>query len=429
MEEAAVQGLVGRRSGAGLSAWERPSCRLAVVFSALACLGLVLVASTAPPGQEGAIESALLRRLLWMAVGAAGFAIGCVVNYQRWRRHSGALAAVALALLVAVLVPGVGTCVNGARRWIRFGPLFGIQPSEFAKVALVIWLAAYCERRLHADGGLGDGGEMRTAVRGFLVPAAVAALAAGLVLIEPDFGTAVLIGTVSMGLLLVCGTRPLHVTLACAAAVPVLYKLIFGSPYRLERIATFLDPWRDPTGSGYQLVQSLIAIGSGGLMGTGLGEGAMGFLPAARNDFIMSAAAEQLGFVGAVIVIAAFLWILRDGLKVALRARDTFGFALAFGLTGLIGLQAAVHVAVVTGSVPTKGLSLPFVSAGGSALFFTMWAGGVLINVARSEEAPERFELVSCDRDVPSYEQRLRGAGRCVGSGLRRTLRKTEATP
>ena len=386
--------------------WRRPSHRIGVLFSTLLCVGLVMVGSAS--GGTGEFASALTRRLVWMALGTAAFAVGCTVNYQRWRRHHMALAALAFILLALVLVPGIGARINGARRWMRFGPI-GIQPSEFAKVAILIWLAAYCERNMPA-GGRGAGvGRIRTFKWGFLVPLTVAGLASFLVLCEPDFGTAVLIGTVCVGTLLVCGMRPAYVLLACAVAVPLLQNLILSSPYRLERITTFLDPWRDARGAGYQLVQSIIAIGSGGISGKGLGLGVqkMGFLPAANNDFIFSIVAEELGFMGAAALIGLYLWFLWEGLKVALGARDAFAFALAFGISVLIGLQAAVNIAVVTGSLPTKGLSLPFVSAGGSSLFFSMWAVGILVNIARSQETPGRFSLVPWYLDIPDYEHTL----------------------
>jgi len=349
-----------------------------------------------------------------MALGAGAFAVGFAVPYQRWRRHHLALAAAAFALLVVVLVPGIGARVNGARRWIRFGTLVGVQPSEFAKIALVIWLAACCERHL-SPGRRGAG--LRRPVSlfgGFLLPAGVVGLAAFLVLCEPDFGTAVLIAALGIGILVVCGAPLLYVALLCVAAVPLLQKLILDSPERLERIAVFVDPWRDPQGAGYQLIQSLIAIGSGGTLGKGLGLGVqkMGFLPAASNDFIFAIICEELGFVGAAAVICLYVWLLCEGLRVALRARDTFGFALALGITSLIGLQALVNVAVATGAAPTKGLSLPFLSAGGSSLFFSMWAAGILVSIACCQERPRRFELVPWHADVPAYERALRSLAR-----------------
>jgi cell division protein FtsW len=251
-------------------------------------------------------------------------------------------------------------------------------------------------------------------------------VAAVLALAEPDFGTALLMATLCTGILLVCGTRLKYVLMAGAAVVPVLCLLVVHSPYRLRRITSFLDPWGDPLDSGYQLVQSLIAIGSGGLTGKGLGCGAMGFLPAARNDFIFSVIAEQLGLIGALAVIAVFAWIVWEGAKVAWRARDTFGFALALGLTGMIGLQAVVHIAVDAGAVPTKGLTLPFVSSGGSSLLFSMFAAGILINIALSTEEPDRWQLVAPDTDVPEYEHRLRSLAHNTACDVRNRLQRKE---
>jgi cell division protein FtsW len=207
--------------------------------------------------------------------------------------------------------------------------------------------------------------------------------------------------------------------------LPVVHKLILDSPYRLQRVVSFLDPWQDPQGSGYQLIQSMIAIGSGGPFGKGLGEGVqkLGFLPLANSDFIFSMVGEELGFLGAVAVIGAFMWLVWEGIRIALKTRDGFGFALAFGISLLIGLQAAVNIAVVTGSVPTKGLSLPFVSAGGSSLFFTLWGAGILVNIARSLETPAQCKLIRWEEDVPSYERTLRSFVQDAGSKLPGAIR------
>jgi len=407
------------------AALRRPSYRLGALFGALLCLGLVMIASAAATSGPNAANflPVLARRLAFTALGVLAFAAGATINYQWWRRHCVLLSALALGLLVLVLMPGVGTTVNGARRWLRLGGLMGVQPSEFAKVILLIAVAAYCERNLSAKGPGKCPTQMGTLVRGFIVPCAGIGAVSALVLIEPDFGSAVLIGALGVGVLLVCGTKPLYVLAAGVAVLPLAKKLVFEVPYRLERITTFLDPWRDPTGAGYQLVQSLVAIGSGGATGKGLGAGAMGFLPAASNDFIFSTIAEQLGFVGAAVVIGLFVWITCEGLGVALRARDAFGCALAFGITLLFGLQAVINIAVATGCLPTKGLSLPFVSAGGSSLCISLWAAGILVNIARSEELPERFQLVPWQRDVPGYEHALWKLAGLAGSTPKRGTR------
>ena len=401
--------------------WLRPSLRLTALVGGLACLGLVIVASAAAGSGRGEahFRAALTRRLFWTALGLMAFAAGAAIHYQRWRRHHMALGLLALGGLTLVLLPGVGAQINGARRWFRLAGRLSVQPSEFAKIALIIWIAAYCERCAWSRDRRTGEPVIRSFSRGFLAPASVAGLAALLVLCEPDFGTAVLIGVLCTSVMLVCGTRLVYVMLAMLAAVPLAHKLIISEPYRMARLLAFVDPWSDADGSGYQLIQSMIAIGSGGLTGKGLGLGVqkMGFLPAATNDFIFSIVAEEMGFIGGVIVVAAYAWLLWEGLKVALRARDTFGFALAFGITALIGLQAAVNIAVVTGSLPTKGLSLPFVSAGGSSLLMTMWAAGMLVNVARSEESPERFKLTPWYSDVPAYDVGMRSAMRGLAPG------------
>ena len=375
------------------TAWQRPSVRLTVLFAALTCLGLVMVASVV--GTRDFL-GATVRRLAFTAAGVAAFVAGARVSYQWWRRHSLLALGTSLAGLAAVLLWGAR--INGARRWLYLGPPVGFQPSEFAKIGLCIWLAAYCER--HAS-------RMRGFAQGFLAPLSVVGLVCVLVLAEPDFGTAVLIGVVCMVVLLVFGTRLVFALLAGAAALPLMQHLIVSRPYRLRRILAFLDPWADPQGLGYQMIQSKIAIGSGGAFGLGPGAGIQktGFLPGTDNDFIFSIIGEELGFVGCAIVIVLLLAVLWEVLKVILRSRDAFGFGLALGLSIMLGTQAAVHIAVVTGSVPPKGLSLPFISAGGSSLVASMFAAGILVNIARSEERPDLLRIIPWEQDVPAYQR------------------------
>jgi cell division protein FtsW len=365
------------------------------MFMALACLGMVMAASAA--GGRGLVP-AMLKRLALTGIALLVFLAASQANYIWWRRHNLAWLALGMGGLVAVLIPGVGTTINGAHRWINPGLPLGFQPSELAKIALCVWAAAYCERNAARMGSL---------VHGFLVPCAVVGMAALLILAEPDFGTAVLIAGVCMAVFVVFGTRPLFMVLAFLAALPALYKLVFEVPYRLQRVIAFLDPWGDPRGSGYQLIQSKIAIGSGGFLGLGLGAGHQkaGFLPGGENDFIFSIIGEELGFIGCLAVILLFLAVLWEALKVVTRSRDDFSYALSLGLAMLLGSQAAAHIAVVTGSVPTKGLSLPFVSAGGSSLLASMLAAGILVNIARSQEAPGVLEARPWQEDVPSYER------------------------
>jgi cell division protein FtsW len=404
----------GQRGGLD---WPVASTRISLLAIALVCLGLVMVASAGSgnAGSAAGFRSAALRRGMWICCGMVAFLIAAWTNYQWWRRHSLLVLAGAVVALMLVLVPGIGTKVNGARRWIRIGGLVSVQPSEFAKLAVCIWLAAYAERQT---------GEMKSALRGFVIPFSVVGLVSALVLLEPDFGTSMLIGAIGTGVLLVCGTRPLYVILAGLAMLPAVQELVLGTPYRRERLMIFLNPWRDPQGAGYQLIQSKIATGSGGLTGLGLGYSAqkLRFLPGARNDFIFSVIAEELGFLGATVVILLFLWFVWEGIKVALRARDKFGFALATGLSIFIGLQAVINIAVISGSVPPKGLSLPFISAGGSSLFVSMFAAGVLVNIARTVEESDAFELKPWHADVPEYEHEVADIARDIGSVLKRKI-------
>lgn len=393
-DEYALQG--GPAEDALPSVWVRVSARLTTLVMVLTCVGLVVVTSAA--GGRG-FAAAALKRLALTGLGIGAFVLGANLPYQWWRRHSLAVLTVALLGLVAPFMPGIGVTINGASRWVNPGLPIGFQPSEFAKVALCIWVAAYCER---------NATRMRSAVHGFLVPLGVVGAACFLVLIEPDFGTAVLMGTICMTVLLVFGMRLLYLGLAAAAGAPLLVQmLVLKVPYRLQRLLTYQNPWRDPQGSGYQLIQSKIAIGSGGLFGRGLGAGLQkaGFLPGADNDFIFSILAEELGLVGCLAVVLLFLFLLWECLRVILRARDPFGFALGLGVAWLLGMQAAAHIAVVTGSVPTKGLSLPFISAGGSSLLASMLAAGILVNIARSEEDPEHHALKPWHEDMPGYER------------------------
>ena len=264
-DEFAVQpALAARHAGP----WRRPSMRLTASFIALTCLGLVMAVSAVG---SGSLAPALFKRLALTTLGVCAFVLGAQVRYQWWRRHHLAALGVALTGLGATLIPGIGMQINGARRWINVGLPIGFQPSEFAKIALCIWVAAYCAR---------NATRMRDPLHGFLVPCAVIAFASLLILCEPDFGTAVLTGALCMTILVASGTRLIYVLIAGAAAMPLLQRLVFSEPYRLQRVLTFLDPWSDPRGSGYQLIQSKIAIGSGGLFGLGLGAGhqKVGFL-------------------------------------------------------------------------------------------------------------------------------------------------------
>ena len=354
------------------------SCNILAIVVVLLALGVVMVASTGPARNPAATRYLVLKHTLWLMLSLVTLFVTYSVDYHVLRRFSVIVLLVSLAALAGVLV--FGARVNGARRWYRFGSFLSLQPSELFKVALCLYMADFLER---------EQGRIKTFFRGFLRPVLIMSAAFVLILKQPDFGTALLVATVTLAMLLVAGIRIIHVLPVIAASVPLLVYLVVKVPYRLTRILTFLDPWRDPQGAGYQIIQSLLALGSGGLCGVGLGHSRQKllYLPEAGSDFVFSIIGEELGLVGCGVVILLFALLFWYGIRVALRAPDLYGSLLAFGLTLTIGIQAVVNIAVVTSSAPTKGLALPLVSSGGSSLLATMAAVGLLMNVASHVEA------------------------------------------
>ncbi len=317
----------------------------------------------------------LRKQLFWALLGCACLLAALRLDYRRLERLGWPILIAAGILLVLVLVPPLAQPINGTRRWLRLGPI-SFQPAELAKLALVIYLAAFLARRRE---GLDD------FWRGLLPPLAVAGGLATLILVQPDLGNSFTLIAVTFGLLFLAGSRTQHLLLIVAAALPFLVLSVGLAPYRLRRLTTFVDPWADPRGSGFQIIQSWLALGSGGLWGRGIGESKqkLFYLPESHTDFIFAILGEELGFVGAAAVIALFVVLIWRGLRVGLRAPDPFGAYLALGITLLIATQTLVNVGVVTGLLPTKGLPLPFISFGGSALLVTMAATGVLVNISQ----------------------------------------------
>jgi len=304
-----------------------------------------------------------------IAVGSSRF------GSETYRRLAYPMLFAALVALVLVLVPGIGSMRGGAQRWIGLGPL-SFQPSELAKVALVLYLAASLERKRD---------RLHDLLRGVLPHCMVAGVMALLLLVEPDFGSTALVAVVLLAMLFVGGVRPLHLALLVSGTIPALLYLMIAEPYRWQRLTAFLDYDQDPLGIGFQLRQSLIAFGSGGVTGVGLGQSQqkMFFLPAAHTDFIFSVVGEEMGLLGALLVLGLFGSIAWRGLRIAAAHPDRFGSLLAFGLTLLLVVQGLLNVAVVLGCLPTKGLVLPFISYGGSAMLLTMAEVGALLALAR----------------------------------------------
>lgn len=318
------------------------------------------------------------------------------VHYRWWRRLVYPALGVAVLLLVLVAIPGIGTVHNGARRWFSImGASF--QPAELVKIITVIYLAYSVSKK---------GERMGSFAVGFVPHLMMIGVMVALLLLQPDFGSSVILVTMMMLMLFVSGARILYLLILSGFGAFGAYIAITGSEYRMKRILAFLDPWSYRQDIGYQISESLIAIGSGGVTGRGLGQGngKLGYVPELWNDFIGTIVAEELGLFGMIVLVMLFLGFIWRGLTIAFEARDDFGMYLAFGLTALVALQATANLCVVTGLLPTKGLTLPFVSFGGSAMISSMLAVGILLSISRG--APDRWEQRREERERRREQKR-----------------------
>jgi cell division protein FtsW len=322
----------------------------------------------------------LKRHLVFILIGAVLAFLSMCIDYRDLRRFAKPLMISSLALLVLVLIPGIGREVSGARRWFRF-KFISFQPSELANMAIIIYIADFIARKDKM---------IKTFLHGFLPAIAILGFCALLILMQPDLGTVLAMSGVVFIMLFVSGVRVSYLLSLILASLPVLCVLIFSVPYRKVRILAFLNPWLDPKGSGFQIIQSQIALGSGGIFGVGLGHSKqkLFYLPAAHTDFIFSIIGEELGLLGTMGVIVLVMIFIMQGLKIIKNATDKFGYFLALGLILMISLKAIINIGVSCGVLPTKGLPLPFISYGGSSFVFDMVSLGILINIARSGEYP-----------------------------------------
>ena len=382
---AARQSPVGRTVRRARQAWSdggrlRPSGYYALLSTiiVLNLVGLVMVLSSSSVEALANYGSSWLffkRQLTWTVIGLAGMAVTSRVDYRVLRRYVGPLLVISGGLLMLVLVPGVGVNVNGSTRWLGVGAA-RFQPSELAKLALLLYCADLLTRRA------ANVGDWRAVLRpvGFMF-----CFFGGLVMLQPDMGTTIIMAILTGTILFVGGIRMRHMAAVLGAAAGAGTLLAIVEPYRRARLMSFIDPFDHYKEGGYQVAQSLIALGSGGWTGVGLGAGRAKwmFLPNAHTDFIFAIIGEELGLVGCALVLILFGALAVLGIRTTLRAPDRFGSLLAAGITGWIVGQAIINVGAVTGALPVTGVPLPFVSFGGSALLFTMCATGVLLNVAR----------------------------------------------
>ena len=346
-----------------------------VALMAIGTVAIYSASAVAALRNFGNATHFLARHVAYAAIGSLTLVFAASRDGDWLRRSAPWLLLTAIAFLAAVLV--VGTRVNQAARWLRVGPL-SFQPVELAKLATIVYLAALLAKKRDNVGSF---------VVGFLPPLLVCGAIGALLLAQPDLGSCLILGTTTLALLFIAGTPLSYLLLAVLVAAPAAYLAVVGTPWRLQRLLAFLDPWQFRTGVGYQVTQSLIAVGSGEWFGVGLGHGAekLFYMPEAHTDFILSTIGEELGFVGVVGVLAAYVVVLWRGVRAARCAQDAFGAYLAAGLTIMLSRQALLNAAVVLGAVPAKGITLPFVSYGGTSLVASMFAVGGILSVGRGD--------------------------------------------
>jgi len=356
-----------------------PAYALLLAVMALTAFGIVMVYSassvrsyfsTSDPARQG------LEQLVWAAIGLAGLFVASRTDFRHLRYLAIPAFVITLGLLVAVLIPGIGSEINGSRRWIVISGFGSLQPAEFAKLAVVLYLAHWLDRRGKAAGSFWNG----------LVPFSLL-VAPGFVLIamEPDLGTAAVYVAAAASVFFMAGANLFYIGAITAGVIGAAWWMVSTTAYQMERIQTFLNPFSDPLGAGYNTMQSLMALALGGITGLGLGESRQKFLylPAPSTDFIFAIIGEEWGLVGTLAVVALFVVIAYQGYRIAISAPDTFSGLLACGLTTWILVQALINMMVVTALMPVTGIPLPFISAGGSALTLNLAAIGILLSISR----------------------------------------------
>ena len=360
----------------------------------LVCTSVVMVYSASAVIATERFDSPylfLFKQAAWVLIGLSLVPIVMRIDYRCYRQPMivwSGIGLTAAALIVVLFVPPV----NGASRWLSVGPL-GVQPSELAKIAVIIFTAALLERRMDRIDEVGYSLLPIGLVTGAIV---------GLIIIEPDLGTAVSIIVIAAAMVFTAGVSYRYVFGLALVSLPAFYIVVMASEYRRQRVFAFLDPWSDPLGYGYQMIQSMIAVGTGGIFGRGLMGGVqkLFYLPEPHNDFIYAVIAEELGLLGATTVLACFCVITWRGLRTAARAPDRFGAFLAIGLTAMIAFQALFNISVVLGLAPTKGIPLPFVSAGGSSLLISLLGMAVLLNVSQQASSPHVVTMAMAKPDA-----------------------------
>lgn len=355
-----------------------------ITVAVLVAVGIVMIYSASAIYADSVMKDSLYyikRHLIYIAIGLVMMVFAMSVDIEKMRAVAKPLMLLSMLLLVVVLVPQISRETAGARRWFKFGPL-SFQPSEFAKIALIVYMADFISRKE---------GLIKSFLHGYFPSLIVLGMTVGLVLLEPDLGTAITISLVTFIMLYAGGARPGYIIATFLASLPLLYALLFRVEYRRKRMMIFLNPWSDKRGTGFQIIQSFVALGSGGLFGVGLGQSRqkLFYLPASHTDFIFSIIGEELGFIGTASVVILFGIFIWQGMKIVFKAVGTFERLIALGIVSMVGMEAIINIGVTAGALPTKGLPLPFISYGGSGLVFHLMAIGILFNISKKCESCE----------------------------------------
>lgn len=377
--------------------------KMVIIVLALCLFGIIMVFSASyydSISETGSPYAYLIRQSLWFGLGLVTMVLFSRVDYHIWGKLWLLAYLLGLVLLVAVIIPGIGVNINGATRWINVGPIT-IMPGEIAKICLILYISGLYARSPELPKQFG----------GMMAIIVLTVLYAALILKQPNMSTAFTIIFICGGMLLVGGAKIYQMLLLAGVGAVGGYVLIVTSDYRRQRLLSFLDPFEDPLNTGYQVVQSLLALGTGGFKGLGLGNSVQKYLylPESQNDFILAIIGEELGFIGIVVLLIVYLVLIWRGCVAAMRAKDLYGMMLASGITIMIGVQVAINVAVVTSSMPPTGVILPFVSYGGNALLLLMGLMGILWNITRqSEQAEDELRAEKLKQEEEASKQMVK---------------------
>jgi cell division protein FtsW len=364
-----------------LSREKKPDLILLLVTLVLVSVGTVMIYSSSSILATDRFHDGqffLKKQLFFLALSFLIMILMTRVPYYKLRKLAWPGIAVSAVLLTAVLIPHVGIRAGGASRWLRLG-VFSFQVAEMVKVAIILFLAHFLAQRVN---------RIREFQQGLLIPLSVTGVLMGMIVLQPDFGTTVIVALIAFMMIYLAGGRIVHLTGLVAIFIPVAIWVLLHKSYRMTRLMTFLDPWKDPRHSGFQIIQSMISFGSGGAYGVGIGDGMqkLFYLPEPHTDFILSVIAEESGFIGVVLILLLYIVMIIRGFQISLKAPDLFGNLLAAGLTMMIALEAFINIAGVMGLIPLKGLALPLLSYGGTSLMMSLIAIGILLNISSYEE-------------------------------------------